>query len=51
MTDEIKDMFEMVHMLIQEAKGYADDQKGGLVTNHLDDAENWLYKIESALGV
>lgn len=40
---------DMACELIQEAKG-ADGPKGGFVTDHLDDAENWLDKVRDAIA-
>lgn len=45
-SGEVGEMFDLTHQLIQEAKGAGGD--ADYVTNHLDDAENWLDKIESA---
>lgn len=44
---EIAELFDLTHELIQEAKGADGDQ--AYVINHLDDAENWLWKIEDLL--
>lgn len=43
---DLADMFYITHELIQEAKGAEGDQT--YVISHLDEAENWLDKIEAA---
>ena len=50
--DDVREALEALEMcqdLIQEAKGHEGPQ-GGFVTNHLDNAENWLGKARDFLA-
>jgi hypothetical protein len=46
----VAEALDMTRDLIQEAKG-AEGPNGGFVTDHLDAAEGWLDKIETALSL
>ena len=46
---ELLEALEMCRDLVQEAKG-AEGPNGGFVTNHLDDAENWLDRAIASLN-
>ncbi|WP_454798514.1 hypothetical protein [Novosphingobium lindaniclasticum] len=45
-ADEVVEMFGLCRALLQEAKGGGGDK--AFVTAHLDDADNWLDRVESA---